>query len=286
MGSRIDAITFILLAANVIPSIMAFRDYSMMERYKFNIGAVLQRKEYYRIFTGAFLHVNPNHLILNMLSLYFIGRAMPVFFGEIGYLVIYFGALIGGKGLAMLVHQNNPGYSAVGASGAIAGIIFAFVYIQPTSLFYLFFFIPCPAWLFALLFVGISIFGVRTRMGNIGHEAHLGGAITGMLLALALQPKFIAENYWIVLLLVIPTAILIYVVIERPELITPKPYGRRFQLRDLVRAPGPRIVRDKKDEKFVSEKDELDALLDKVQRKGYNGLSRKEKERLDELSQK
>ncbi len=286
MGRGIDLITFVLLAANVIPSIMAFRDVSILERYKFHMGAIVQRKEYYRLVTGAFLHGSFNHLLFNMLSLYFIGMAMPTFFGELGYLLIYFGAMMGGNALAYLVHRNNPNYAMIGASGAIAGIIFAFVYLAPGSLFYLFFFIPCPAWLFAILFVGVSIFGIRSQAGNIGHEAHLGGGIAGMLLAILLRPEAITTNWWIVLVLLAPTAILIYLILERPDLFAPKPYGRRFQLRDLMRAPGPRVVRDRNDRKYANDREELDALLDKVQKKGYKGLSKKEKLRLDELSGK
>lgn len=288
MGGRIDIVTLGLLAANLIFSLVAMNNFELKSRFVFNVGAILNRKEYYRLITGNFLHGSMGHLFVNMLSLYFCGGAVYQKFGAGGYLLIYFGSMLGGDLLSLLVQRKNFAYSALGASGAIAGIIFAFVYAVPDATFLLFFLLPCPAWLFALLFVGYSLFGIRTRSGNFAHEGHLGGAIMGMLLAIVLMPEVLAANWWIVALLVTPTALMIVIVVTRPELLMGKfgsrsggiPRNNPFQRR----RPGPRIVRDEPERKYHSQREELDALLDKVAQKGYGGLTKKEKQRLDELS--
>lgn len=293
---RTDNITLLLLIGNLIFSIYAFQKPEILEKYKFNVGAVLHRKEYFRILTAGFLHVNFGHLFVNLLSLYFCGPAVygmfAVIFGPVvggaAYIATYFISMVGGKMLAIATQKNNPSYSAVGASGAIAGIIFAFVYFIPDAEFRLFFLLPCPAWLFAILFVGYSLFGMRTRHGNIGHEGHLGGAILGMLVAVLLVPSFMKVNWWIVLLLLIPTATYLYLTISRPEFHTQLMQGKF----NIQRKRGPKIsVRDPrarpgftKPKPSQSPQEEMDDLLDVVARKGYDGLSRTEKLRLDELS--
>lgn len=283
-----DNVTLLLLAANVIFSLMAFNRPELLLKYAFQVGPILQNKEYHRILTGGFLHGSSTHLIVNMLSLYFCGPAVGYVFGMQGYLLIYFGGLIGGNLLALLIQRNNPGYRAVGASGAISGVIFALCYFAPNTIFLLFFIIPCPAWLFALLYVGYSLFGMRNQLHNIGHEAHLGGAAAGMLFAILLIPQFLVTNWWVVLILFVPTAAMTYVLVKRPDLLM-----RRFNLRGgggggVPKNPfakrGPRIVRDEADRKFHSKREELDYLLDLVAQNGYDSLKSKQKQRLDELS--
>ena len=296
---RTDNITLLLLIANLVFSIYAFQRPEIFERFKFNVGAVLGRKEYHRIITAGFLHGGFGHLFVNLLSLYFVGPAVyGTFFALFGgnavlggaaYLATYFIAMVGGKMLAIIFHRNNPSYSAIGASGAIAGIIFAFVYFFPSAEFLLFFILPCPAWLFAILFVGYSLFGMRTQHGNIGHEGHLGGALLGMLMAILLVPSFMKENWWVVLILFVPTATYLYLSLTRPgfhsELVKGKlnlqrqRRGPRVTVRDPRSRPRP--GQPKTDQ---SPQEEMDELLDKVARKGYDGLTRVEKLRLDELS--
>ncbi len=293
---RTDNITLLLLIANLVFSIYAFQTPGILEKYKFNVGAVLHRKEYHRILTSGFLHVNFGHLFVNLLSLYFCGPAVYAMFamifgpvvGGAAYLITYFISMVGGDVLALVTKKNNPGYSAVGASGAIAGIIFAFVYFIPDAEFLLFFLIPCPAWLFAILFVGYSLFGMRTGHMNIGHEGHLGGAILGMLMAVVLVPSLLQSNWWIVLLLIIPTATFLYIMIARPEVFAQIMKGKlNFQ-----RRRGPKVtVRDPRSQqrpykqpKMQTPQEEMDELLDRVATKGYDNLTRAEKLRLDELS--
>jgi membrane associated rhomboid family serine protease len=100
--------------------------------------------------------------------------------GSIYFLLIYFISLLSGSILTTVLHYKNPGYVAVGASGAVSGIVFSYILFFPTSTVGVFF-IPMPAFLFAFLYVGVSVYGMKSKFGNIGHEAHLGGALGGVI---------------------------------------------------------------------------------------------------------
>jgi membrane associated rhomboid family serine protease len=154
---------------------------------------VVYKKRYYQVLTSAFLHVDIMHLFFNLFALYSFGRILEVVFvrsfgfinGSIDFFLIYFISLLSGSLLTVLFHYKNPGYVAVGASGAVSGIVFSYILFFPTSTVG-FFFIPMPAYIFAVVYIGISIYGMKTRLGNIGHEAHLGGAIGGVIATLIL----------------------------------------------------------------------------------------------------
>lgn len=154
---------------------------------------IVYKKRYYQMLTSAFLHVDVMHLFFNCFALFTFGQVLEILFvrsfgfvsGSIYYVLIYFISLFSGSIFTVLFHFKNPGYVAVGASGAVSGIVFSYIVFFPTSTIG-FFFIPMPAYVFALIYIGASIYGMKSRMGNIGHEAHLGGAIGGVLATLIL----------------------------------------------------------------------------------------------------
>jgi membrane associated rhomboid family serine protease len=154
---------------------------------------IVYKKRYYQMLTSAFLHVDIMHLFFNGFALYSFGQVLETIFvnsfgfvsGSIYFLIIYFVSLFSGSIFTVLFHFKNPGYVAVGASGAISGIIFSYIIFFPTSTIG-FFFIPMPAYIFALLYIAASIYGMKAHFGNIGYEAHLGGAIGGVIATLIL----------------------------------------------------------------------------------------------------
>jgi len=106
--------------------------------------------------------------------------------GSIYFALIYAISLFAGSILTIVFHFNNPNYVAVGASGAVSGIVFSYIIFFPTSTLYVFF-IPMPAFVFAILWIAFSIYGMKSsRLGKIGHEAHLGGAVGGVIATLLL----------------------------------------------------------------------------------------------------
>ena len=200
--------TIIIIAANVIISLKGFNDISFFERYKFNIGGI-RRGEYIRFFSSAFLHADFSHLLFNMLTLYFFSNVVIASVGVTYFVIIYVVSLLAGNLLSFYFHKDEPQYSAIGASGAVMGILYSAILFYPNMGLYLFFIpIAIPAWLFGMAYLLYSIYGMKKRLGNIGHDAHIGGAVGGYILTLAIAPSLFQTSLWIVVLLAIPLIIL------------------------------------------------------------------------------
>ena len=120
----------------------------------------------------------------------------------------YFGSLIFGSLLTMAFHKNDYGYRAVGASGAVTGVLYSAILLQPDMMLGIFFIIPMPAYLFGILYLLYSIYGMRAKNDNIGHTAHFGGAVGGYLITLVKEPSLLVEHTLMVVLLAIPIVIL------------------------------------------------------------------------------
>ena len=206
--SGLDIVTIVIIAANVLVSMKGFNDRAFFERYKFGIGPInAGQKE--RMITSGFLHVDMTHLLLNMLTLYFFADVVINWFGPIKFLIIYFVSLLAGSLLALFFHKNEPHYSAVGASGAVVGILYAAILLQPEmDLFLMFIPIPIPAYVVGIGYLLYSIYGMKSRLGNIGHTAHFGGAIGGYLTTLLFMPDLLMTETLMVILLAIPIIIL------------------------------------------------------------------------------
>ncbi len=153
----------------------------------FHIGAILQQKQYYRMVTSGFLHVDMGHLLLNMFTLYFFGPILEYMVGTMNFAIIYFGSKVIASALPLYTKRHELNYSAAGASGAISGILLSYCVFEPFSLLYLFFAIPVPAVVFAVGYIAYSTLAMKGE-SRIGHDAHLGGAIGGVVLTLILFP--------------------------------------------------------------------------------------------------
>lgn len=200
--------TIVIIAANAIASLKGFNDIAFFERYKFNIGAIKGGQKD-RMLTSGFLHVDLSHLLMNMFTLYFFADVVITWFGPVKFVGIYFISLIGGSLLALFFHKDEPYYSAVGASGAVTGILYAAILLQPDMrLGIMFIPIPLPAYVLGIGYLLYSIYGMKKRLGNIGHTAHFGGAMGGYVTTLVLKPDLLVTDTLMVILLAIPIAIL------------------------------------------------------------------------------
>ncbi|WP_029903411.1 rhomboid family intramembrane serine protease [Prevotella sp. 10(H)] len=212
-----NILPLIIIALTVLTSIKGFNDMAFFDRYKFNVGAILGKsKQWDRLLTSATLHGDYMHLIFNMLTLYFFSDVIIAAFGIWQYLLIYFLSIIGGGLLSLWVHRRESYYSAIGASGGVVGVLFASIAIYPTMGIYMFFIpIPIPGWIFGLVYLAYSIYGMRTQQGNIGHDAHLGGAAIGLILALIFSPALLQENTLYIGIMIVPLIILAYLVLKK-----------------------------------------------------------------------
>lgn len=205
---KLDLVTVIIIASNVIISYKGFGDYSFFDKYKFHVGGV-RRGEQIRMLSSGFLHADTQHLLFNMLSLYFFADVVIALLSPIQFLLVYFGSLLVGSLLSLYFHKNEYNYSAVGASGAVSGVIYSAILLQPGMSLYLFFIpIPIPAYIFGIGYLLYSIYGMKNRIGNIGHDAHFGGAVGGYLITLLLSPWLFETNLLMIVLLAIPIVIL------------------------------------------------------------------------------
>lgn len=271
-------VTLLLILANAVFSYIGFTRPSFFERYKFHIERVRVNKEYVRLISSGFLHVSWTHLIFNMLTLYLFGMSLEADIGSIPFLIVYMVSLLGGDVLSLFIHRYHSDYSAVGASGAVCGIIFASIALYP-GMSVLFFFFPMPGWLYGLLYVGYSIYGIRSAKDNIGHDAHLGGALAGMITALLFQPSALIENYGTILLITIPAIVFIYLIVSRPHLLLVD--NLFFKNNDQHYSIDHKYNRQR-----TLQQKEVDRILDKINKKGMDSLSPSEKALLREYSKK
>ena len=267
--------SLLIIAVTVLFSCVAFQNPALEGKYIFNPESILADKEYYRLVTPAFLHAGWGHLVSNLLTLYFFGPTIELRAGWAQFLLIYFGAVIGGNLLALFVHRHHH-YFAYGASGGVCGIIFAYILLFPGAGINIHLIIPVPGWLYAVGFMVFSFVGMKQNRGNIGHDAHLGGAIIGLLIAAGLNPEMVRYNL-VIFLIVLSAAILLLVYLWfNPHLL-----------------PGAGIIdlpfrRQKRSDPSPSKRETLqvDAILDKIAKKGVESLTTDEKTFLDSVSGK
>jgi len=198
----------LIIIANVLVSFKGFKDRFFFEKYKFQVGPII-KGEKLRMLTSGFLHVDQGHLFFNMLTLYFFADPVINYVGIPKFLAIYFGSLLAGSLFAISFHKKEPYYTAVGASGAVMGVVYAAIMLNPGMNLYLFFIpIPIPAYIFGVGYLLYSMFGMKNQWGNIGHSAHIGGAIGGFIFTLILYPSVLIDNKIMVLILAVPIVLM------------------------------------------------------------------------------
>lgn len=260
------------------------RNSDYQSRYAFWVDGVLINKQRDRLISSGFLHVNWLHFGFNMVSFLAFAWSLEMIFGWWKFLLLYFVSLVGGNLLALYIHRNHGDYRAVGASGAISGVIMAAVVLFPSMRIGLILLpVGIKAWLFGLLFIVISIFGIKRQADNIGHEAHLGGAICGTIMAVLLQPSVLVHNWWVVLAILLPVTAFLLLIIRNPAVLMVDNYWGET-VRDLGQRTKRRRPKPKQSASPAEREAELDALLKKVRERGYNNLSKRDKDRLGELS--
>lgn len=190
-------LTLIIVIATVLTSIAAFRERESFDKLKFNAYMIYHRKEYFRFLSHGFIHVDYFHLAINMYVLYSFGSFVEsqfMFFhenmGRFLYAFMYVFSIIVSSVFSFIKHRNNHHYNAVGASGAVSAVVFAFIFMFPTAkLSLLFIPIAAPGYVFGLLYLIYSAVMARRGNSRIGHDAHFWGAVFGILFTIAIYPE-------------------------------------------------------------------------------------------------
>lgn len=190
------SINIILLISIGIFSYQAFGNREMFRKYLFNPYIIIRNKEWIRFVSSAWLHGDMMHLLVNLFVLYSFGGylegAFSAWFGGVGsfyYLFIFLSSVIIAHIPSYIKHKDNYAFSSVGASGGVSGVLFAYILINPLSKLYLFLAIPVNSLIFGILYLVYSFYMSKRGQDNINHDAHIWGAIGGMVMLVLIKPQ-------------------------------------------------------------------------------------------------
>ena len=190
------SVTLLIIGVTVALSWYCFERPALLDRLLLWPPAIQRRHQYDRFVTHGFVHADWQHLLFNMITLYFFGRLVERLFvpyiGTIGFALFYLSAIVVAMLPTYLKHRHDPRYRSLGASGAVSAVLFVFILVAPWSMIYVFF-LPVPAIVYAVLYVGYSVWADRNAQDNINHSAHLAGAAYGVLFAVAMEPGVLAS---------------------------------------------------------------------------------------------
>jgi len=196
------SLTLILIILTVGISWYAWQNPSLLDKWVMDPVRVSKYNEYYRFITSGFIHADAGHLIFNMFSLYFFGEAMEMFLGQIFgsngtiyYLALYIAGIIVSDIPTFLKHRKNSGYKSLGASGGVSALLFAFILLAPLQKVCLYFAICIPGFIFGLIYLAYSFYESRKMGGRVNHDAHIYGAIFGILFMAVVLPETVPNFF-------------------------------------------------------------------------------------------
>jgi membrane associated rhomboid family serine protease len=190
-------ITLIIIGITVLVSIAAMQNENLKNKMMFNAYMIKHHKEGYRFISNGLIHADWLHLGFNMYALWMFGRHLEDMYGDVYggkgpffFILLYVGALVMSSLYSYEKNKDNIYYNALGASGAVSAVVFAFIVLNPTAqLGFLFIPVPIPAYLFGLILLGIEHYLSKRGNTGIAHDAHFWGSIFGAVFTLALKPS-------------------------------------------------------------------------------------------------
>jgi len=185
-------LTIVLIAITVLVSWQAWQRPRLLDRLILWPPAIDRQRQYDRLVTHGFIHADWQHLLFNMITLFFFGRfaeqLVTQMIGPVGFVLFYLSAIVIAILPSYLRHRHDARYRSLGASGAVSAVLFAFILFNPWGLIFVFF-LPVPAILYGVFYVGYSFWMDRQGNDSINHSAHLSGAIYGVLFMLLMEPR-------------------------------------------------------------------------------------------------
>ncbi len=189
----IDTTLIIIIVTSVI-SLITFNDSSRKYAFLMNPYQIVHGKQYYRMLTSGFLHADYMHLILNMLTLYFFGATVEAYFnmiseyGTLLYIGMYLAAIVISDIPTLIKYKDVPHYNSLGASGAVSAVVFSSILFSPMNELCLYFILCLPGFIFAAIYLIYSYYQGRRMADNINHDAHMFGALFGVVFTIVLWP--------------------------------------------------------------------------------------------------
>lgn len=190
--------TYGLMAVIGLVTYVAWKRPELHSKLMLNPYLTIKQKEYWRLLTSGFVHNSPIHLFLNLFTLYFFGIAiekiLTFYYGELGvilYLILFLTAVIVANIPTMIKHKNSPGYNSLGASGGVSALVLAFILFDPIRDLCLYAIVCLPGYILGAIFIAYSIIMGKRGRDNINHDAHLWGAIYGLIFIIILRPSTI-----------------------------------------------------------------------------------------------
>ena len=196
--------TYILLGTIIIMSLVGFNNRDFLEKYLFSPYWVKHDREYYRFITHAFLHNDAAHLIFNSITLYFFGRNFEVYMrwfygplgGEIVFWVFIILSMFASSSISYFRHKDNPNYRSLGFSGVGCAVLFGSILLDPTMPVGLIIHpVMVPGWVFGLLYLAFEIYSDRNGKTNIAHDAHISGALFGIVFILITNIEYVIQAF-------------------------------------------------------------------------------------------
>jgi len=188
--------TIVVIAITVAVSLFAMNNERLLDRLIFWPPAVARGGEYQRLVTYGLIHADGAHLLFNMITLYFFGRAIESLLeaklGALGFYIFYVAALVVSILPSYYRHRDDSRYRSLGASGAVSAVLFGFILLQPWALIFVFF-VPMPAILYAVIYVAYTLWADRQGRDSINHNAHLWGGAFGVAALLVIEPSILGH---------------------------------------------------------------------------------------------
>ena len=186
--------TLILIAVTCVVTLLAFNNRKLAGALILWPPAVTRRHEYWRLLSYGLVHANGQHLLFNMITLFFFGRAMEglyaQYLGPFGFVLFYAGGLLDTNLPSYWANRNTANYHSLGASGAVSAVMLAFLLLQPWAMIFVFYF-PLPAILYAVAYIAYSIYMDHRGADNVNHSAHMWGAAYGILFTVIMEPRVV-----------------------------------------------------------------------------------------------
>lgn len=197
----------VLIVITGIVSFMAFSNRELFDKLKFNAWYIKRDNEWYRFISYALLHADWGHLLINMFVLWSFSNVVMTFFerdfgpiANLYFLLLYIGGIAFSTLYDYARQLNNIYYNAVGASGAVAAVVFSSIILYPVgSISFIFLPIGIPSWLFGILYLVYSVYMGKRNVDNIGHNAHFWGAVYGIVFTVVINPDYLKSFFWYLL---------------------------------------------------------------------------------------